>query len=306
MKRLCVVLSLLLTVTGCFSSKSLEKSAVELCRHIPDTDNLKESKNYLAEDYYSSLQEMLALDDFTPVLHQWEFWFTAADGSAVSKNECIVKEIIPIDDTHAKAVVLVQPSDSDYETEEHTLMMERTDGKWLLADYDDTRAATLRYIDNYRKEKEVIDVISEYLVKEIGANYLQGDICIPVIMTVASEEDDPSHARIWGDFWVDWYTQSADTLKTVSGGNHSGCISLEKNDGKLTVTGFEQTADGADNLPSAKRIFGTHYDVFHNIHSNQDVRDACRKLAVQNYCKKNGISARYYQDYGWPAIDMSQ
>lgn len=306
MKRLCILLSVLLTITSCNSVKSIEKGAAELCRHIPVTYKLEESGNYLTEDYYASLMEMVNLDDFTPVLHQWEFWFTAADGSAISDNKCIVKEIVPIDDTHAKAVVSVQPTDSDYKAEEHTLTMEKSGGKWLLADFDDTREAALRYISNHRKEEEVMDVISEYLVKEIGPSYLQGDICIPVIMTVAYEEDDPSHSRIWGDFWVEWYTQSADTLKTVSGGNHSGCISLEKKDGKLAVTGFEQTADGTDNLPSAKRIFGTHYDVFHNIHSNQDVRNASRKLAIQNYCRQNGISAKYFQDYGWPTIKLEQ
>jgi hypothetical protein len=155
-----------------------------------------------------------------------------------------------------------------------------------------------------RKEVSVRDAISNYLVNEIGPNYLQGEICIPVIMIAATEENGQSPTRVWGDFWVDWYNREGDTLKTVSGGNHSGCMTIEVKDGKPVVTAFEQTVDGAGNEQSARRIFGKHYDAFHNIHSNQDVREAYRKEAIQNYCKSNGLDVRYYQDYGWPAVDI--
>ena len=153
------------------------------------------------------------------------------------------------------------------------------------------------------KEDAVREAISSYLVNEIGKDYLQGEICIPVIMTVAQEQNGKS-SRVFGDFWVEWYNQQGDTLKSVSGGNHSGCMTIEEKDGVPVVTSFEQTVDGAGNDESARRIFGSHYDAFHDIHSHQAVRNANRKEAIRDYCKRNGLDVSYYQDYGWPAVDI--
>ena len=292
-------------LAGCGDSqKSLEKKALELARHIPDLGNLEQSEGWLTEGFYAALDEMVNLPELTPVLHQWEFWYTAADGSAVASDIFTGLNVEKADATHAKAVIKVQPDDTDYEVEEHTMLMEKVNGKWLLADYDDTLEACSNYIANSRKEQAVRDAIGDYLVKEIGEQYLKGEICIPVIMFVAAEEEDDTHARFFGDFWVDWYNKDGDTLNTVSGGNHSGCMTLEKQGDGLKVTAFDQTVDGAGNDRSARRIFGSHYDIYHNIHSNQNVRDAARKEAIRNYCRQHGIAAKYIKDYGWQAVEL--
>ena len=304
MKRVCALASMVLLLACSTSQQGLKKNATELFNHIPDVGNLEKCREYLTDDFYASVEEMVSLPDFTPVLHEWEQWFTAADGSTIADNACEVTGVELTDKTHAKATVLVHPSDSDYDAEEHTLLMEKIDGKWLLADFDDAKQSCTRYIDNYRKEESARKAISDYLVSEIGTRYLQGEICIPVIMIVAAEEVDATHARVWGDFWVDWYDVSGDTLKTVSGGNHSGCMSLSKDGDTLSVTAFEQTEDGAGNDSSARRIFGKHYDVYHSIHSNQDVRESVRKEAIRHYCASNGLDVKYYQDFGWPAVSL--
>ena len=304
MKQIIIFLSMLLAIAGCNSQNSIRKSAEELCKHIPDIEDIGKSEGFLTERFYTSVNEMVSLQDFSPVLHEWEFWFNAADGSAISENSCKVKELEIIDDAHVKARIKVTPSDDGYEEEDHTLMMEKTGDRWLIADFDNALESSERYIDNYRKEETVRDAIADYLVSKVGKDYRQGQICIPVTTIVASDEISPSEARLWGDFWVFWYNLEGDTLNTVSGGNHSGCMTLEKVDGKLKVTSFEQTEDGAGNDPSARRIFGPHYDVYRNINSNQDVREACRKDAIRNYCRRNGIQARRYQDYGWPPVEL--
>lgn len=70
------------------------------------------------------------------------------------------------------------------------------------------------------------------------------------------------------------------------------------------MTAFEQTVDGSGNEASAKRIFGKHYDVFQNMNSNQDVREAARKEQLQWYIKQLGLNIRFYQDNGWPAVEL--
>ena len=304
MKRVCTFVSMIMLLACNATQQGLRKNAEELFSHIPETENLEGCKAFLTDDFYASVEEMVSLPDFTPVLHEWEFWFAAADGSPMAANACEVTGIEQTDKTQAKATVLVHPSDPDYDAEEHTLLMEKVDGKWLLADFDDAKQSCVRYIDNYRKEESARKAISDYLVNEIGTHYLQGEVCIPVIMIVAAEEEDATHARVWGDFWVDWYNVSGDTLKTVSGGNHSGCMSLIKDGDKLSVTAFEQTEDGAGNDPSARRIFGKYYDIYHSIQSNQDVRESARKEAIRHYCTSNGLDIKYYQDFGWPAVSI--
>jgi hypothetical protein len=101
-----------------------------------------------------------------------------------------------------------------------------------------------------------------------------------------------------------WYNLSGDTLKCVSGGNHAGCMAMSKTDGKYTVTSFEQTVDGAGNVASAKRIFGSYYDIYENIHSSDNVRKAVRRMQLQEYVKRHQMDVHYYQDYGWPAEEL--
>lgn len=153
------------------------------------------------------------------------------------------------------------------------------------------------------KEQAVREAMGDYLVKEIGVHYLQGELCVPTLMIVAEEEQD-DEAQVWCDCWVDWYRVAGDTLKTVSGGNHSGRMTIRMEDGRPVVTAFEQTADGAAFLPSAKRIFGQHFDVYERMHASQDVRDAARKEQLKEYVSRRGLNVSYYQDYGWDAVEL--
>ena len=72
----------------------------------------------------------------------------------------------------------------------------------------------------------------------------------------------------------------------------------------LYVAGFGQTEDGAGNDASARRIFGTHYDIYCNMHSNEAVREAVRQEQLREYIRRHNLNIRYYQDYGWPAVEL--
>ena len=142
-------------LTACNNSvKSIEKQAMELCKHIPDTERLAESRPYLTEDYYNLLDEMVNLPDTSPVLHEWEFWFVSADGTPISADECQIIKVEKTDDSHATVLVKVHPDDTDYDAEEHTLYLEKVSGKWLICDYDETKQASKRRIENHRRDTE--------------------------------------------------------------------------------------------------------------------------------------------------------
>ena len=305
MKRTILILCVALLLAGCGNSeKKLQKRAFELCQYIPDHQLLEKSKAYMTEDFYAVLDTMFNhLPEHEAMDHEWLYYFVTGNGGTIADYEVAKVELS--DPTHAVATIKVRQKwedgsfCKDTDIEEHQLFMEKVNGEWLMSDFDGHKADCIRHIEINKQEQAVRLAISDYLVKEIGVNYSQGELCVPTLMMV--HETD---SCVWGDFWVLWYNRSGDTLKTVSGGNHSGLMTLDKKDGKVTVTSFEQTVDGAGNEASAKRIFGDHFDIYQNMHSNERVREAVRQEQLREYIKRNKLDVHYYQDYGWPAVKL--
>ena len=287
-----------LTLSACSNSqKQLQKRATELCAYIPDHQLLERSQDYLTPDFYALLDTMFNhLPEHEAMDHEWLYYFVTGNGGTIANYTVTTVELI--DPTHAVATVLVRQVwedgsfDETTDLEEHQLYMERVGKKWLMSDFDGHKADCINYIANNRREQALRDAISDYLIREIGCQYLQGEICIPTLMMVAEED-----SVIYGDFWIMWYNLAGDTLKMVSGGNHSGKMTIAESNGTFVVTAFEQTLDGAANEPSAKRIFGTHYDIYHSMHSNESVREAVWQEQLSEYIRRHNLSARYYQDY---------
>ena len=304
MKRIGLIACLALTLAACTSSQEqLKQRADELCAYIPDHELLARSQDYMTEDFYALLDTMFyRLPEHEAMDHEWLYYFVTGNGGTIANYE--VQSVEQTDADHAVATILVRqtwedgtvPEEGD-EPETHRLYMERVNGQWLMSDFDEHKADCIRYIANNRRETALRRAISDYLVREVGAQYAQGDLCVPVLMIVAEEEQ-----TVYGDFWIFWYTISGDTLKTVSGGNHAGRMTVSEAGGAFTVTAFEQTEDGAGNEASARRIFGSHYDIYQNMHSNDRVREAVRQEQLGDYIRINGLEIRFYQDYGWPAV----
>ena len=251
---------------------------------------------------FNRLPEHEAMD------HEWLYYFVTGNGGTIADYE--VSSVEPTDATHAVATILVRQKweDGSYDPtsdiEEHRLYMEKVNNIWLMSDFDEHKADCIRYIANNRAEQALRDVISDYLVREIGPQYAQGDLCVPVLMIVAEEDCETEIAWVWGDFWVYWYNISGDTLKTISGGNHAGRMLICAGEPLFDVCAFKQTVDGAGNDQSAREIFGSRYDIYQNMHSNENVREAVRKEQLQYYIRRHNLPFRYYQDYGWPAVEL--
>lgn len=78
------------------------------------------------------------------------------------------------------------------------------------------------------------------------------------------------------------------------------------NDVVYQVKAFDQVEDGANLLQSAKKIFGDKFDAFQTINSDEQKREKLRSEVLASYVKKNGLSATFYQDYGWPAKKIGE
>ena len=307
MKRLFLILTVALAVAACSDSeRQLRDRAAELCKYIPDHELRQESRDYMTDDFYNVLDTMFNhLPEFEAMDHEWLYYFVTGNGGTIA--DFTVTGVEQQDNTHAVATISVRQKwedgsfDPNTDVEEHKLAMEKVGGQWLIADFDGHKADCIRHIAINREEQAVRAAISDYLVSEIGEQYQKGELCIPTLMMIHEED-----GLFMGDFWVMWYNIVGDTLKCVSGGNHAGSMTMSKEDGKYKVTGFEQTVDGAGNVTSAKRIFGSYYDIYENVHSSEQVREAVRKEQLQEYVKRNNLKVRYYQDYGWPAVELNE
>ena len=310
-KKILFAILVVLTFSACNNSEEqLKKRANELCQFIPDHELLERSKNYMTEDFYAVLDTMFyRLPEHEAMDHEWLYYFVTGNGGTIADYE--VQSVEKTDETHAVATILVRQKwedgsfDENSDIEEHRLYMERINGEWLMSDFDEHKADCIRYIANNRMEQAWRDMISDYLVKEISPQYTQADLCVPVLMIAAQEDCETEMAWVWGDFWVFNYRIAGDTLKTVSGGNHSGKMQICAGDPYWMVCSFEQTEDGAGNDASARRIFGDHYDIYMNMHSNEAVREAVRKEQLREYIQRNHLNIHFYQDYGWPAVTLN-
>ena len=282
--------------------KQLKERAAELCRYIPDHALREDAREQMTAEFYNVLDTMFnRLPEHEAMDHEWLYYFVTANGGTMADYEVV--DVRKSDKSHATATIMVRQKwedgsfDPTSDIEEHRLEMEKVDGRWLMSDFDEHKADCIRHIAINRDGLARRKAIGDYLVSTIGAQYLKGEICIPVLMMVAEDGDN-----VWGDFWVLWYNQMGDTLMCVSGGNHAGMMTLDRRDGAYKVLSFEQTVDGAGNVASAKRIFGNHYDIYQNMHANQEVREAVRREQLGEYVKRNTLPIRYYQDYGWPVV----
>ena len=308
MKKIALFFSVFI---GCLIScnhtnRQLIQRAMTLCAYVPDHELLASSKAYMTTDFYAVLDTMFHLPEHESLDHEWLYCFVTGNGGTTPNYE--VTGVERTDPAHAVATLMVRQRwedgsfDASSEPEEHKLYMEKSGDRWLMSDFDGHKQDCIDYIANYRREQAVRDAVAAYLVEELGEQYRHSDLCVPLLMMVDVEETDSVTASVWGDFWIFWYRVSGDTLYTESGDNHAGRMTLRKQNGRLEVTAFEQTEDGAGNEASARRIFGNRFVTYRNIHSRPEVREAARQEQLREFASRQGLTLRFYQDAGWETV----
>ena len=159
----------------------------------------------------------------------------------------------------------------------------------------------------YDGDDPVVAAVYQYLAEELSKNYdpPEGAVSIPVVNIIKTDTDsEDGDADVYGDFWINNYTIEGDTLKCISGGNHSGKMELIQVGSGYSVKEFEQVQDGSNFEPSAKDIFEESYDEFIKSNGDQDAREKQRAETIANYVKANGLSVTKYQDEGWDPVDI--
>ena len=144
-------------------------------------------------------------------------------------------------------------------------------------------------------------VVYDYIRDELGSGYLPGDVTIPCPVIFAEDESDRNDIRVYADFEVYNYTLNTDgeTLMTVSGGSHPGCLHVASTDEGYEIISFDAVADGSDFEPSARKIFGDYYEEFQKAFSDDKLKEETRAQIIANYAAANGLNITGFQDYGW-------
>lgn len=281
MKRVFIFLSACLLLLSCNQSQEKKDIALvnDFYEHVlsikPMTDKYLEKT--LSEDVLKSLWEV----DYDATYSYWRFRTGLQDGPS---KESSVESIEPLGDGWYRVTYsdMGNPGVTDVQV-------------------SDGRICAYRFQE--KKEDNAIDAIYRYM-KELGANYTSGEHCIPYCLIVGTDEENPDDIQVWGYFWVENYDQAGDTLKSVSGGSHPGCMHVKKTDNGFEVTQFDAVGDGSDFIPTAKAIFGDRYDAFMALTSNDDAKRTARAKSILDYAEANNLDISFYQDYGWPAVNI--
>ena len=133
-----------LILVGCRRPMPTNERVLEICRHIPNPEQLEDSRPFLTADFYETLESMINLPDSTEVLHEWEFWFVTADGSPMSEGQTSIVSMTQTDSSYVAATITITPEDTDYEAEQHLLLLEQVSSEWLLSDLDQYKAAAIK------------------------------------------------------------------------------------------------------------------------------------------------------------------
>lgn len=280
MKKALFAFSACLVLLAC--SQSQEKKDIALVNdfyeHVlsikPMTDKYLEKT--LSEEVLNSLWEA----DYDATYSYWRFRTGLQDGPS---SESSVESIEPLGDGWYRVTYsdLGNPGVTDVRVE-------------------DGRISAYQFQE---KEDDAMAAIGRYMT-EVGSNYASGEYCIPYCLIAGIEEENPDDIRIWGDFWVENYNQAGDTLKSVSGGSHPGCMHVKKTDDGFEVFQFDAVGDGSDFNPTAKAIFGDRYDAFMALTSDDDAKKTARAKSILDFAEANSLDVSYYQDFGWPAVSI--
>lgn len=136
----------------------IAERALFLCKYIPDHGIGENAEKFMTEDYYRAYSEAFDAPKYTLGIGDEEFlyYFVSGNGEAVPKfsvkNPDVDVDIV--DDIHANVRIIVEqdygdPSLSSLKKSE--LLLEKVDGEWVIADFDDTKRKCNEYVKEMRR-----------------------------------------------------------------------------------------------------------------------------------------------------------
>lgn len=155
------------------SEEDLAYRVLELCRYIPDHVLKPEAKEAMTPEFFRALSEAFdaPVADYMEIGdNEWLWYFVTGNGG--SEPVYGVKSVSLTSKDSARAVITVRQSwegviDPKENPKEYVVMLKRTNGRWLLDDFDGKKAECLAYVRDVR-EKYASGKYVKYLKSEKG------------------------------------------------------------------------------------------------------------------------------------------
>ena len=300
MKKVLFVFAMLLTMAAC-NNKTATGVDNKESEEVPFTV----AKNYFYNHLGIPSSKITTEEDFRKCFHMATTMGEEGKPTAIDFSKQFVVNVILLDSKWPMEInPLKVEAKGDTLFYSYDIKVGRKQSYW-------SQSSSIIIIDKKFEKQEVVlindqdityeQAIKRYLVNEIGKDYAQAEYCVPFYSKVDFDDSNPEDIKFWGEFWVNNYNQVGDTLKCVSGGNYPGLMHLRKTEKGFEVSVFEQVADGAENLASAKKIFGDKYESYKKLSSDDDWREQCITDQLVDYASEHNLKATMYQDFGWPA-----
>lgn len=153
------------------SEEDLAYRVLELCRYIPDHVLKPEAKEAMTPEFFRALSEAFdaPVADYMEIGdNEWLWYFVTGNGG--SEPVYGVKSVSLTSKDSARAVITVRQSwegviDPKENPKEYVVMLKRTNGRWLLDDFDGKKAECLAYVRDVR-EKYASGKYVKYLKSE--------------------------------------------------------------------------------------------------------------------------------------------
>ncbi len=146
----------------------------------------------------------------------------------------------------------------------------------------------------------------DYISDEFGSHYEPSDVGIPCPIIIAEDESNKDDILVWGNFQIYNYRLNGDTLETESGGSYPGLLHFKDSQDGYEVTKAELVEDGSGYDPSAKKIFGKHYDDFISAMADEEKNESIRAQIIANYVAANDLKITAFKDYGWDPVKLPE
>ena len=145
----------------------------------------------------------------------------------------------------------------------------------------------------------------------LAENFLTepGAVMIPVVTIHKTVQEDDTHAKVFGSFWILNYAKRGDVLMCLSGGEFPGIASLEKDGQGWRMTGLEEAGDGEDYAADLERFADGDKELLQKYLDcsdlSQEAQTNNRIRLMRDYVESNSLGITSFQDYGWDPVPLN-
>ena len=118
---------------------------------------------------------------------------------------------------------------------------------------------------------------------------------VPYVNIIGVEESDPEDVLIYGDYYLWEMAIEGDVLVAVSGGHCPGVIHAERfGEGETAIYSALRMEEALTD-DEAEPLFGTYFEAYQGIASDQDTREAEMAQVFADYVRANDLAVSKYQ-----------